>query len=123
MGKRVVLPKVNVPDWRLMLYEIKNIKELKKGYMDIPEPSVTEDRLRNIDDIDVFIIPGIAFDESGNRLGYSSGLYDKLLSGIKQSVPIVALAYEEQIVEKIFSEPHDVKMHKIITEKRIIECK
>lgn len=123
MGKRVILPKVNVTDWRLMLYEIKNIKELEKGYMDIPEPHVAEDRLRNIDDIDIFIIPGVAFDESGNRLGYSSGLYDKLLGNFKKSIPIVALAYEEQIVEKIFSEQHDVKVHKIITEKRIIECK
>ncbi len=122
MGKRVILPKVNMPEWKLMLYEIKNSKELQKGYMDIPEPPETEGRLKNVNDVDVFIIPGVAFDVSGNRLGYSSGLYDKLLYGTKH-IPIVALAYEEQIVEKIFSEPHDVKVHKIVTEKRIIECK
>lgn len=124
VGKRVILPRVNVPDWKLMLYEIKDIKELEKGYMDIPEPPAVENMLTNLyDDIDVFIIPGIAFDESGNRLGYSSGLYDKLLCSLNQNIPIIALAYEEQIVRKIFSEPHDIKVHKIITEKRIIECK
>ncbi|MDP1758755.1 MAG: 5-formyltetrahydrofolate cyclo-ligase, partial [Thermodesulfovibrionales bacterium] len=92
-------------------------------YMGILEPSVSEKRLTKINDINLVIIPGAAFDASGNRLGYGAGFYDKLLAEIKNKIPIVTPAYEEQIVENIPSEPHDVKVSKIVTDKRVIECK
>ncbi|MBD3249381.1 5-formyltetrahydrofolate cyclo-ligase [Candidatus Woesearchaeota archaeon] len=72
-------------------------------------------------DVDIVIIPGIAFDKSGNRLGYGSGFYDIFLQDITSTK--VALAYEFQIFNNIPSEPHDITMDYIITEKRIINCK
>lgn len=122
MGKLIVLPKVDKENNRLKLYEIKNMNDLARGYMWILEPFVSEDRLRDIDDIDLIIIPGAAFDTYGNRLGYGAGYYDKLLSEMKREIPIVAPAYEEQIVKKIPAEPHDIKVDKIATDKRVIEC-
>ncbi|MEK7196768.1 MAG: 5-formyltetrahydrofolate cyclo-ligase, partial [Nitrospirota bacterium] len=86
------------------------------------EPSVDEARLRKMSDIDLVIIPGAAFDTQGNRLGYGAAYYDKLLATMERKIPIVAPAYEEQIVEKIPAEPHDIKVDKIITDKRVIEC-
>ncbi len=66
------LPKVDKENKKLLLYEIKNITELTKGYMGILEPSVSEEILTGLDDIDLIIIPGADFDVSGNRLGYGT---------------------------------------------------
>jgi len=122
-GKRITLPKVDKNNMQLLLYEIKDIHELAPGYMGILEPSVSAERLTRFEDINLVIIPGAGFDIHGNRLGYGAGYYDKLLSGMKNKIPVVALAYEEQIVEKIPAESHDVKVDKIVTDKRIIEAK
>lgn len=121
-GKQVILPKVDKENKKLKLYEIKDMNELAKGYMGILEPSVSEERLTGLDDIDLVIIPGGAFDVSGNRLGYGAGFYDRLLAGMKKKIPIIAPAYEEQIVDNIPSEPHDVKVNKIVTERRVISA-
>lgn len=121
-GKQVILPKVDKENKKLLLYKIKDINELTKGYMGILEPSVSEGRLIGLDDIDLIIIPGAAFDISGSRLGYGAGFYDRLLAGIKKKIPIIAPAYEEQIVENISSEPHDVKVTKVITDRKVIDC-
>jgi len=123
-GKRVVLPKVDKGQHILMLYEIKNMDELSPGYMGIPEPSVnTEGRLFGINDVDAAIIPGAGFDMSGNRIGYGAGYYDILLSGLGNDIPLVSVAYEEQIVDCLPSEQHDIRVHVIVTDRRIIRCK
>jgi len=121
-GKTVILPKVDTKEKALKLYEIKDLNELSPGYMQIMEPKASEERLKNLADIDLILIPGAAFDLQGNRLGYGAGFYDKLLSGMEKRILIIAPAYEEQIAEKIASESHDVKADRIITDKRIINC-
>jgi 5-formyltetrahydrofolate cyclo-ligase len=121
IGKRVVLPKVDNKRKMLKLYEVKELNELSSGYMGISEPSVTENRIIPIDDADIVIIPGAGFDHSGNRLGYGAGYYDILLSQRKKKMPIVALAYEEQLVESIHAEKHDVRVDMIVTDKRVIK--
>jgi 5-formyltetrahydrofolate cyclo-ligase len=122
-GKRVVLPKVDRDRHMLLLYEIKNMDELSPGYMGIPEPAVnTEDRLLTVNDVDAAIIPGAGFDPSGSRIGYGAGYYDILLSGLKRDIPLVSLAYEEQIVDSVPSEPHDIKVQVIVTDRRVIRC-
>lgn len=121
IGKKIVLPKVDKEKHRLSLYEIRDVSELSPGYMGIPEPSPRDDRLVNLDDIDLVIIPGAAFDYSGNRLGYGAAYYDILLSEGKKKIPIIALAYEEQLVDSILSETHDVKVDIIVTDKRVIK--
>lgn len=122
-NRTVVLPRVDKSSGELVLFEIKDISELEKGHFGVPEPAVPEDRRRGIAEMDMVIVPGVAFDEECNRLGYGKGFYDKLFSQIGNRRPMrVALAYEEQVAEHIPSEPHDMKMDKIITDKRIISC-
>lgn len=121
-GKQIILPRVDKENKKLLLYKIKDINELAQGYMGILEPSVSEGKLTGLDDIDLIIIPGAAFDVLGSRLGYGAGFYDRLLAGMKKKIPIIAPAYEEQIVDDIPSEPHDVKVTKIITDRRVIDC-
>lgn len=68
--------------------------------------------------IDMAILPGVAFDTKGNRLGYGKGVYDKLLAGM--DCPKIGLAYDFQVVDALPTEPHDLKMDMVITEKRIV---
>jgi len=121
MGKRVMLPKVQREGHNIKLYEIKDINELSPGHMGIPEPFFPGAYSLSIDEVDLIVVPGAAFDYAGNRLGYGGGYYDMLLAQRKKKVPIVALAYEEQLVDEIPSEPHDIKIDIIITDKRTIK--
>lgn len=122
-GKRIVLPKVDNIERRLILYEILDTKEIKPGFMGIPEPEAVPERQRDINDVDLVIMPGVAFDPDGNRLGYGAGYYDKLLAGLKRDIPLIAIAYEEQIVNALPSEDHDVRVNKIVTDKRVIQVR
>ncbi len=122
-GKQIVFPKVDRDRHDLFLYEVKDIGELVRGYMGIPEPSVLSDeRLVDINAVDAVIIPGAGFDAEGNRIGYGGGYYDRLLSSLRRSVPIIAPAYEEQVVKTIPAEPHDMRVNLIVTDRRLIRC-
>ena len=117
-GKRVVLPKVKGKD--LELIEIENFdRDVSPGAWGIPEP----DRGRRVEpgEVGLIVVPGAAFDESGNRVGYGGGFYDKLLPAYNGKT--VALAFELQIVKSVPVDPHDVPVKKIITEKRVIEAR
>lgn len=122
-AKRVILPKVDTGTGTLQLFEISSPDELAPGYMEIPEPPGTADRkLHDINDIDVVIIPGACFDERGNRVGYGGGYYDRLLSGLQKAIPVIAPAYEEQIVDGVPAETHDIRVGIIVTDRRVIRC-
>lgn len=70
--------------------------------------------------IDLVIIPGLVFDETGNRIGFGKGYYDNFLGSLNRKVTTIALAYDFQVKDSIPSEPHDFKMDYIITPSRII---
>lgn len=130
LKKRVALPVVDTEHKQLKLYEVHDISELSSGYMGIPEPVAVRALNMGLNEIDIEIIPGIGFDLKGNRLGYGAGYYDKLLSHkskrlskTKGRITTIALAFEEQIAEKIPSEPHDIRVDLIVTDKRLIRCK
>lgn len=120
LGKSVFVPKVDKIRHRLQIYEIKDLKELSPGYMGIREPSLPADRLRGIEEVDLILVPGVAFDRSGNRLGYGTGYYDILLSGIRKKFPLIALAYKEQLIAAIPIEGHDRKVDAIVTDDQVI---
>ncbi len=115
-GTRVILPKVNGRE--LELYEIADFgRDVAPGAWDIPEPCAGS-RVE-VGVTDLVLVPGAAFDERGNRIGYGAGFYDKLLSRYKGMT--IALAFELQIVPAVPADIHDVPVRKIVTEKRIIE--
>jgi len=120
-GRRAVLPRVEGQD--LGLYEVRSLDELVPGYMKIPEPSVlTDERKITINDVDLIIVPGAAFDEAGNRVGYGGGFYDRLLAGLQKPVPVIAVCYEEQIVPAVPAEPHDIGISVILTDTRVVRA-
>lgn len=119
-GQRVLLPKVDKERRMLLIYEIEGLSDLFPGFMGIPEPVNTEGRMKSVDESELIILPGAAFDVGGNRLGYGAGYYDSLLSERKKRMPLIALAYEEQIIDFIPAEKHDVRVDMIVTDRRII---
>ncbi|MBF0344162.1 MAG: 5-formyltetrahydrofolate cyclo-ligase [Nitrospirae bacterium] len=126
LGKLIALPKVDMKEHRLDVYEIWSVDELASGCMNIPEPGVSESRrvtLHELGHFDLIITPGAAFDASGGRLGYGGGFYDRLLSSMKNRPLLVALAYVEQLVDSIPMQPHDIRIDKIITDVGIIDAK
>ena len=120
--KTVIVPRVNPVEKVLLLYHLRKISELEKGYMGIPEPRLGPDRRVTLNDVDLVIAPGTAFDRTGKRLGYGGGYYDKLLSG-KHHIPIIALAYSEQIFDMIPAEDHDIRVDIIVTEHEVIRTR
>ncbi len=96
-----------------------DLEELRKGAFGIPEPPESRE-LYNPLDIDLIVIPGVAFDLAGKRVGYGKGYYDKTLHFVEGRKKLVGFCYEFQLVEEIKDEPHDVRMDLLVTEKRVM---
>ncbi len=121
MGKNIFVPIILTECTNLApskIYDFDN--ELEKGKKGILEPKREYCRLSPPEDIDLIIIPGVAFDLNGNRIGRGFGYYDNFLRKTCTSTKIIALAFEMQTVEKIPNDKNDIPVRKIITEKRII---
>ena len=73
------------------------------------------------EDVDLVIVPGLAFDERGGRLGRGAGFYDRVLGGLRPGAWKIAVAFECQIVESVPMEEHDQRVHAIVTERRVID--
>ena len=112
-----MLPRVKGKE--LELLEIENFdRDVAPGAWGIPEPEGS--RPAQLKDIGLIVLPGAAFDEGGNRIGYGAGFYDKLLPLYKGRT--VALAFELQMVSAVPAASHDIPVQKVITEKRIIDA-
>lgn len=125
MGKQVLLPYV-VPKERLIIPAlVEDInRDLVEGAYGILEPN--PDNLKEIDasKIDIVLVPGLAFDMNGNRLGYGGGYYDRFLVKCKEDAVFIALAYNFQILKDLsqVTEVHDQRVHYIVTEGKVIDC-
>ena len=120
-NKIVVLPAFDPKTFEMELMKVDKItQELKPGPRGVPEPDAACCKIVPIDRIDIAIIPGIAFDEKGGRIGTGKGYYDRLIPKLAITTRKVALTLEEQIVPQVPMESHDKHVDIIITDKRII---
>jgi N6-L-threonylcarbamoyladenine synthase len=123
-GKRMLLPRVESVEKRLVFWPVEQGEELVAGHYGIGEPSISGKSPLTIKEIDVILVPGLVFDKQGNRIGYGGGYYDRFLgekhrASKRQKRPLtVGIGYNEQIVEKlpIVVEEHDVALDIILTE-------
>ena len=118
-GKIIAVP-LTGPNFTLMPVKIESLDDLETGSKGILEPK----KINIVDNkkLDLVIMPGVAFDRSGNRLGYGLAYYDRFLKKLSPSTMIVALAYSFQVVQALPFEEHDQKVNLIITENEIIRC-
>ncbi len=120
-GKTAVVPVCDVKKKKIVVSRLDSWDDLHPGAFHILEPKKNKIHDVSLKDIQLIIVPGVAFDISGNRIGHGQGYYDRLLAASKDTLKI-GLAFELQLVEHIPAEKHDVVMNKIVTEKRVIHC-
>ncbi len=119
-GKRVVLPRVDRVERRLRLHQMTDPGQpLVPGVLGIPEPDPTWPEVVATT-IDWVLVPGIAFDEQGNRLGRGAGHYDRLLPQIRPEAVRWALCLSCQLVPALPVEPHDIPLDGITTADRTV---
>ncbi|WP_158222604.1 5-formyltetrahydrofolate cyclo-ligase [Rhodopirellula sp. MGV] len=111
----------------LRLFDLQSTDELVRGAFGIEEPAeqlrVDSDRNVTPEQVDFVIVPGLAFDLAGGRLGYGRGYYDRTLERLREGTLRVALAFECQIFDRVPMEPHDIRMDLILTERQAIDCR
>ncbi|HEY8347135.1 MAG TPA: 5-formyltetrahydrofolate cyclo-ligase [Symbiobacteriaceae bacterium] len=126
MGKRLVLPRVVKGAPQLALHEYPGDPgALVISRFGVPEPDPAWPQVAP-GEIDLVVVPGVAFDSAGWRLGYGAGYYDRTLPTIRQANPqavLVGLAYGFQVVPALPVDPHDVPMDALATEAGLIWCK
>jgi len=120
-SKRIVVPYCDGGDLKLFHLEALDeldtrtfgILEPREGLLALPEKSV------DAGELDLILVPGVAFDRRGARLGHGKGYYDKLLVNVRPDTPLIALAFECQMFPEIPVETHDVFMNRVITENAV----
>jgi 5-formyltetrahydrofolate cyclo-ligase len=118
-GKMVVVPWCR-DDKHLGLFHLRSLADLKPGRFGIPEPTPGNlaDPGRDVapSQLDLLLLPGVAFDRRGGRLGHGRGYFDRLLAETRPDAMKAGLAFECQIVPDVPSEPHDMRLDAIVTE-------
>lgn len=120
-GKTLVVPYC-IED-RLGLFRLESLEELAQGYFGLwePRPELRGDPERQVAPtaLDLILVPGVAFDPQGGRLGHGRGYYDRLLAQVRPDAVLVGLAFECQIVPAVPCQTHDVAMDLVLTERTV----
>lgn len=121
-GKTIIVPWCN-DEGELELFRLESMDELEIGMYKILEPKQELRALpeKNVlpQDLDLIMVPGVAFDQRGGRTGHGKGYYDKLLEHAHPDCPLAALAFECQMFPEIPMQDHDIFMDLVITESAI----
>ena len=120
LGKRIALPATNFEKRAMVAREINSLDELAETSQGLLEPKTQKPV--EAKEIDLIIVPGVAFDKTCSRIGRGMGFYDSLLRKTSTKIPLIGLCFEENLEEKLPIESHDVKMNIVITDKKIIRC-
>lgn len=129
-GKRLVIPyctKDGEGRNKLGLWRLESMDELVRGTWNILEPPKERrgEAGKEVSplELDLIIVPGVAFDRRGGRLGNGRGYYDRLLKQVRPDAVLAAVCYESQIFEEVPMGPDDIFMHKLLTEKTEYRCR
>jgi 5-formyltetrahydrofolate cyclo-ligase len=115
-GTRIAYPRVCGPG--ALTLHWGDACELAPGYCGILEPPAGTESA-SLEEIDLVIVPGVAFDEQCHRLGMGGGFYDRLLAGLPPIALKLVLAFDEQIVDAVPHAEHDTMVDAIVTPRRI----
>lgn len=128
-GRRIVVPYCTRDDEgrnALGLWHLESVSELVPGTWNILEPPRRRwgETGKEVSpaELDLVMVPGVGFDRRGARLGNGQGYYDRLLGQVRPGTTLMAPAFECQIFDEIVAGPHDVFMHKVITEFDLYIC-
>lgn len=116
LSKRVVFPRVQGTE--MQFFEVAGHEELRAGNFGILEPQGAQPI--PIAELDLLLVPGVAFDQAGHRLGYGKGYYDRLLPQRSPHCRLVGFCFEFQLVASLPAEAHDIRMDLLVTEQRTL---
>lgn len=119
LGKRIAYPRV-AGGHDLTIHWVDDRSALVTGAFGLMQPRDGAQRAA-LKEIDVVVVPGVAFDEQGNRLGFGGGYYDTLL-GAPGAPPTIGIAYDEQLVDRVPHEDRDRPVDMLVTPTRTIRC-
>jgi 5-formyltetrahydrofolate cyclo-ligase len=117
-GKQVLYPQVCGE--QLVFHEVTAAEQLRPGSFGILEPC----QLNTADEpvaLDLMVVPGVAFDLRGHRVGFGKGYYDRYLAGLQQLPFLVGLCHDFQLCAEVPAEGHDVRMHCLVSESRTVQ--
>ena len=121
VSKIVVLPAFDPERHKGKILKVDHLdKDLQPGPRGVAQPNPSRCKPVPMQKVDIAIIPGLAFDEKGARIGSGKGYYDRFIPELPATTRKVALAFEEQIIPQVPTESHDKHVDIIITDKRII---
>jgi len=119
-GKRVLYPAICGQE--MVLRKVEGLAGLAEGRFGILEPCPTGID-HTAEEADLIVVPGVAFDQDGHRIGYGKGFYDRFLRHPGRKAHLIGLCHDFQLIEgKIPAEVHDIRMEIIVTDRRIIRC-
>ena len=121
-NKKIIVPYIIKNNPLLQLSELRSMDNLEPKTFGILEPKDGKIIKFDAGELDLVIVPGIAFDKRGHRVGYGRGHYDRLLEKLDKKIKKMALAFDFQLIDRVPEEKHDVPMDFIITENEIIKC-
>lgn len=122
LGKKVSVP-LTLPKTKEMLpVIIKSFEDLKPGTYGILEPDNNTNQIK-LDNIDLVLVPGLAFDPQGYRVGYGGGYYDRFFKKLSKNTIKVGLAFDFQIIDKCPTNKFDLPVDYILTESNFIKIK
>lgn len=121
--KRVIVPITNLRTRKLSFSEIHRLSELVPGYFGVLEPRKEYIRRVPLERAQLAIIPLIAWDKRGYRLGYGRGFFDNTLNSLKRHVTTVGLGLESQQLDEIPQTPNDARLDIVVTEKRTLRMR
>jgi 5-formyltetrahydrofolate cyclo-ligase len=117
-GKSIVLPRISAPPRRLELYAVEDFeRDLVAGVWNIPEPDPARCRQRPFDSVDFALVPALAVDREGYRLGYGAGYFDKLLAGRHDRPYCVTALPAQFILDRVPREAHDIPVDLVLDDK------
>ncbi|WP_295731022.1 5-formyltetrahydrofolate cyclo-ligase [uncultured Muribaculum sp.] len=114
--KNFFLPRVNGVNLEVLPYDRSS---LRLGAFQIEEPE--GDDVRDISSIELIVVPGVAYDRRGNRVGRGKGYYDRMLASTRATK--VGVGYDFQLVDDIDADPHDVTMDLVVTEHEVVRVR
>lgn len=121
LNKIIVLPAFNNEKYDMKLMKVDNLEtDLVMGSRGVLEPDINRCKIVPIESIDIAIIPGLAFDEKGGRIGTGDGYYDRFIPKLSNTTRKVSLALDKQIIQQVPVDSHDKHVDIIITDERII---
>lgn len=122
-GKQIYIP-ICIPETHeICISRLTSLNELAAGHFGIREPLPQYIRLSDSSLIDLVLVPGVAFDADGNRIGFGAGYYDRFMKRLKEGAVKAALAYSFQVVDHIPRDQYDIPVDHIVTENGTINCK